>query len=295
MPKNENDTDGKRSLKKRRLEQNDVEQEWQTFCFLSKIFIYSIIWYEIISTFITFSLPHFLTSLLLILILHFPLWFHVEAKQLFGEKSRLWTLAGDWKAGFSGGTVGGTDGPWPRFERFSCWVGGFAFAGWVLRWCFCIRCLPLFCCQNQYDAWKKDDIWRKDEHSRFNAEEMNKKVLMWEKVSPSLDMCWVKRCYLPNLCKICWNVQARFLYLSSAQCRSWNSPKLPINSRPWPRPLTFMAEMWRKDLAGPAFGSGCLFFKSFQKALLVFDNTKLGTGKQLMGETWTDAVGKLQI
>ena len=36
--------------------------------------------------------------------------------------------------------------------------------------------------------------------------------------------------------------------------------------------------------------SGCLFFESFQKALLVFYNTKLGTGKHLMGETWTNQI-----
>lgn len=35
-------------------------------------------------------------------------------------------------------------------------------------------CLP---CQAQYDGvWKKEDIWRKDEHNKFNVEEMNKKV-----------------------------------------------------------------------------------------------------------------------
>ena len=32
-------------------------------------------------------------------------------------------------------------------------------------------------CQAQYDGvWKKEDIWRKDEHNKFNVEEMNKKV-----------------------------------------------------------------------------------------------------------------------
>lgn len=30
--------------------------------------------------------------------------------------------------------------------------------------------------KTQYDAWKKDDLWRKDEHSKFNVEEMNKKA-----------------------------------------------------------------------------------------------------------------------
>ena len=39
-------------------------------------------------------------------------------------------------------------------------------------------------CQDQYDTWKRDDIWRKDEHSKFNVEEMNKKVACREKSFP---------------------------------------------------------------------------------------------------------------
>ena len=53
-----------------------------------------------------------------------------------------------------------------------------------------------------------------------------------------------KRLFAQLVQKICWTVQAWFISLSSAKCRSWNSPKLPINSRPCPSgPLTFMAEM----------------------------------------------------
>lgn len=40
--------------------------------------------------------------------------------------------------------------------------------------------------KDQYDTWKRDDIWRKDEHSKFNVEEMNKKVLEFSKTAYQL-------------------------------------------------------------------------------------------------------------
>eukprot|EP00913_Durusdinium_trenchii_P019762 g18577.t1 len=39
----------------------------------------------------------------------------------------------------------------------------------------------------QYDGvWKKEDIWRKDEHNKFNVEEMNKKVMDFSKTAYQL-------------------------------------------------------------------------------------------------------------
>ena len=84
-------------FEQRWLEQNDVEQGWQT----SKIFTVYILYSITLSPLSSLSLyTLFLRSLLPILIvLHVPfLWFWARPKQLFGEKSRLWTLAGDWKA-----------------------------------------------------------------------------------------------------------------------------------------------------------------------------------------------------
>lgn len=137
-----------------------------------------------------------------------------------------------------------------------------------------------FCCQNQYDAWKKDDIWRKDEHSRFNAEEMNKKVLMWERSHrPSMCVAWNSRWNLPNL----------------LQKRCWNFPRsdFSIFLPPSMQVIEFSKTAYQLTsdfLVGPPLTGSWLLWKLPESRELVFYNTKLGTGKQLMGETWTNQI-----